>query len=164
VSAPDREGYAARQAQLLDALLRGDDYPAGFVAAQADAAGRSLRRKRARAVAQAWPALALALGDTFDARFDAFARAVDAPPSGDPLRDGLAFARSLRAHDAPRLGDDARAELLLARAAARRCGLFVRAARLRLPYPRLLVVARLPWLGVRHWSFPGGRGVRISRR
>jgi hypothetical protein len=156
VSAPDREGYAARQAQLLDALLRGDDYPAGFVAAQADAAGRSLRRKRARAVAQAWPALALQLGDTFDAHFDAFARAVDAPPSGDPLRDGLAFARSLQAHDnGPRLGDDARAELLLASAAVRRRGLFVGVTRLRLPYARLVVVARVPWLGVRYWSLPG---------
>jgi hypothetical protein len=153
VSAPDREGYATRQAQLLDALLRGGDYPAGFVAAQADAAGRSLRRKRARAVAQAWPALALHLGDAFDARFDAFARAVDAPASGDPLRDGLAFARSV-GRDAP-LGDDARAELLLARAALHRRGVWVRAARLRRPYARLLVVARVPGLGVVHWSFAG---------
>ena len=53
MSAPDRTGYAARQAHLLDALLRGDGFPAGFAAAQADAAGRSLRRKRARAVASA---------------------------------------------------------------------------------------------------------------
>lgn len=157
MSAPDRERYAARQAQLLDALLRGDDYPAGFVPAQADAAGRSLRRKRARAVAQAWPALALQLGDTFEARFDAFARAVDAPPSGDPLRDGLTFARSLRAHDGPRLGDDARAELLLARAALHRSGMWVRAARLRRPYARLLVVARVPWLGIVHRSFTSPR-------
>jgi hypothetical protein len=157
VSAPDREGYAARQAQLLDALLRGGDYPAGFVAEQADAAGRSLRRKRARATAQAWPALALQLGDTFDARFDAFARAVDAPPSGDPLRDGLAFARSLRAHDEPRLGDDARAELLIARAAVHRRGLFVRAAWLRLPYARVLVVARLPCVGAVHRSLRSPR-------
>jgi hypothetical protein len=148
VSAPDREGYGARQAQLLDALLRGGDYPAGFVAAQADAAGRSLRRKRARAVAQAWPALALHLGDTFDARFDAFARTADAPASGNPLRDGLTFARSL-GHDPP-LSDDARVELLLARAALRRRGVWVRAARLRRPYARLLVVARVPWLGVVH--------------
>jgi hypothetical protein len=44
VSVPDRAGYAARQARLLDALLRGDGYPDGFVVAQADAAGRSLRR------------------------------------------------------------------------------------------------------------------------
>ncbi|MDT7713952.1 MAG: hypothetical protein QOG46_2896, partial [Pseudonocardiales bacterium] len=89
---PDRTAYAARQAQLLDALLRGGDYPAGFVAAQADAAGHALRRKRARAVAGACPALALDLGDAFGARFDAFARAVDTPASGDPRADGLAFA------------------------------------------------------------------------
>jgi hypothetical protein len=150
VSAPDRAGYAARQAQLLDALLRGDGYPEGFAAAQADAAGRSLRRKRGRAVAGAWPALALELGAAFDARFDAFARRTDAPDPGDPLSDGLAFARRL-ARGAP-LGDDARAELLLARAALRRRGLFVAAARLRRPYPRLLVVARLPWVGPMRWS------------
>jgi hypothetical protein len=145
---PDREAYAAQQAQLLDALLRGGDPPPGFVAAQADAAGRSLRRKRGRAIAKAWPALALDLGATFDARFDAFARAVDAPPSGHPLEDGLSFARSLaRADGAPRLGDDARAEHLLARAALRRHGVFAGAAWLLTPRPRLLVAVRLPALG-----------------
>ena len=120
VSAPDREAHGARQAQLLDALLRGDRPPEGFDAAQAGAAGSSLRRKRGRAVALAWPALALELGDAFAARFDAYARAVDAPASCSPLEDGLAFARSLT-RDAP-LGDDARAELLLARGALRRGG------------------------------------------
>jgi hypothetical protein len=151
VSGPDRTGYAARQTELLDALLRGGDYPSGFAAAQADAAGRSLRRKRARAVASAWPALALHLGDALHPRFDAFARAPDAPEAGDPLRDGVAFARWLE-HDAP-LGDDARVELLLARATLHRRGLFVRVARLRRPYPRLLVVARLPWGGPLGRSF-----------
>jgi hypothetical protein len=152
VSAPDRAGYAARQAQLLDALLRGDEPPAGFDAARAEAAGRSLRRKRARAVAQAWPALALELGEAFDARFDAFARAADAPASGAPLEDGLAFAQSLG--PARTLGDDARAELLLARAALRRRGVFAAAVWLRRPRRRLLVVARLPWLGPVHRSVP----------
>jgi hypothetical protein len=143
VSETDRSGYAARQARLLDALLRGDDYPAGFAAAQADAAGRALRRKRARAVARAWPALTLDLGDASGTRFDAFARGTRAPASGDPLRDGLAFVRWLE-HDT-RLGDDARAELLLARAALRRRGVFVAAAWLRRPCRRLLVAVRLPW-------------------
>jgi len=155
VSAPDREAYAARQAQLLDALLRGACAPDGFDAERAEAAGRSLRRKRAGAVARAWPALALDLGPEFDARFDAFARAVDAPASGDPRADGLAFARTLGRD--PRRGDDARAELLLGRAALRRGGLFVGAAWLRRPRRRLLVVARLPWLGVVHRSVPRGR-------
>jgi hypothetical protein len=148
---PDRAGYAARQAQLLDALLRGGDYPAGFVAAQADAAGQALRRKRARAVAGACPALALDLGDAFGARFDAFARAVDAPASGDPRADGLAFARAL-GRDV-RLGDAARAELLLLRAALRRRGVFVGAAWLRRPHRRLLVAARLPGVGPLQRSF-----------
>lgn len=152
MSAPDRAAYAARQAQLLEALLRDGEPPAGFDAARAGAAGRSLRRKRGRAVARAWPALALALGDAFDARFDAFARTVDVPASGGTLEDGLAFARALGG-GAP-LGDDARAELLLARAALRRRGVFVRAAWLRRPRPRLLVVARLPWLGALHGSLP----------
>ncbi len=149
--ASDRAGYASRQAQLLDALLRGDGYPAGFVVAQADAAGRALRRKRAGAVADAWPALALALGDTFGARFDAYARAVDAPASGLALEDGLAFARSLTPGDPP-CGDDALAELMLARAALRRRGLSLGAAWLRDPQRRLLVVARLPLVGPLHWT------------
>lgn len=151
--APDRARYAARQAQLLDALLRGVEPPAGFVAAHADAAGRSLRRKRSRAVARAWPALTLELGDTFGARFDAFARLTDAPAAGDPLEDGLAFARSLTG----RLGDDARVELLLARAALHPRAPFLRAAWLRRPRRRLLIVARLPRLGRLYRSFPARR-------
>lgn len=145
MSAPERAVYAAHQAQLLDALLHGDNPPQGFAAAQADAAGRALRRKRARAVARAWPALAIDLGDTFGAHFDVFARATDTPAPAGPLADGLAFARWIAAH--ARLGDDARAELLLARAALHRRGPFVRIARLRQPHPRLLLVARLPWTG-----------------
>jgi len=151
VSAPDRAAYAASQAALLDALLRGDGYPEGFVVAKADAAGTSLRRKRGRAVARAWPALAIELGGAFDERFDAYARIADAPTSGDPLEDGLAFARSLHHDEA--FGDNVRVELLLARAALRRRGVFVRAARLRKPYPRLLVVVRLPLVGARHCSY-----------
>ncbi len=155
VSAPDREAYGARQAQLLDALLRGDEPPQGFDAAQAGAAGSALRRKRGRAVALAWPALALALGDRYDARFDAFARSVDAPPSGDPLADGVAFALRLQQAE---LTDDARVELLLARAALRRGRggrwrarrtPFAAAVRLDAPRPRTLIVVALPWLGRR---------------
>lgn len=151
MSAPDRDGYAERQAQLLDALLRGGDYPAGFAAAQADAAGRSLRRKRSHAVKRAWPALAHELGDAFGPRFDAYARATGAPVDGDPLADGLAFARSLPAQD--RSSDAARAELLLARAELRRRGVFVAAALLRRPSRRLLVVARVPRAGALQRSF-----------
>jgi hypothetical protein len=148
---PDRAAYAAQQAQLLDALLRGDGYPEGFVVADADATGTGLRRKRARAVAHAWPALAMSLGDAFGARFDAFARDPAAPLGGDPFADGLAFAGFVGRAS---LSDDARAELLLGRAAVPRRLPWVRAAWLRRPYRRLLVVARLPLAG-RVWrSFP----------
>ncbi len=143
---PDRSAYAERQAQLLDALLRGDDFPPGFVAARAEAAGSALRRKRGRAVAPAWPALALCLGDTFAARFDAFDRGAGATASGAPLPDGLAFARWLEAAGVA-LGDDVRVEILLGRAALRRHGVWMRLAFLREPYPRLLVVGRLPFAG-----------------
>jgi len=163
VTAPDRGAYGAHQAQLLDALLRGEDFPAGFAAAQAVAAGSALRRKRAHAVARAWPALALCLGDAFDVRFEAFTRGVSAgtgaPACGDPLRDGLAFARSTAARGVP-LGDDVRAEMLLARATLRRRAPWVRAAWLRRPYRRLLVVARLPRAGVWQRSLAFGRARR----
>ena len=156
MSAPDRGAYAERQAQLLDALLRGDDFPPGFVAADADAAGVALRRKRGRAVAHAWPALALCLGDAFETRFDDFDRGAGASASGEPLRDGLAFALSLAEEDEP-LGDDVRVEMMLARASLRRRGIWLRAACLREPYPRLLLVARLPRAVTRQRSFAIGR-------
>ncbi len=157
---PDRAAYATRQAQLLDALLRGDDPPPGFAVAQAGTAGDALRRKRARAVAHAWPALALSLGDELEPRFDAFARDAGVDDSAEPRRDGLAFARWLAA-TGPALGDDVRVEVLLARAALYRRGPWVRLARLRRPHSRLLVVARLPFAGpvvrsVRLWPRGGG--------
>jgi hypothetical protein len=106
-------------------------------------------------VSNAWPALAHDLGDEFDVLFDTFARGADAPASGDPLADGLAFSCSLARRE-QQLGDAARTELLLARAARRR--LFVAFAWLRRPYPRLLVVVCVPWLGPRHVSFDGMMG------
>ena len=155
--ARDRSAYAERQAQLLAALLRGDDFPSGFVAARAEAAGSTLRRKRGRTVAHEWPALTLCLGDTFTARFDAFDRGAGATASGAPLPDGLAFARWLETAGVV-LDDDARVEILLGRAALRRHGVWVRAARLREPYPRLLVVVRMPFAGLVQ------RSVRLAER
>lgn len=71
--------------------------------------------------------------------------------AGDPLADGVAFARFA---GRAALSDDVGAELLLGRAGLRRRGPWVRAACLRRPYRRLLVVARLPPAG-RVWrSFP----------
>jgi hypothetical protein len=156
----DRSGYAAQQAALLEALLRGGELPAGFAAAKAHAASRSLRRKRVAALRHAWPGLTVALGASFDERFDAFARTTGPPALGEGLADGLAFVSSLA--PAPALGDDVRVELLFARAILvrerrdgggwrLRRGPFVRVARLRHPH-RLLFVVHLPRLGRRHAS------------
>jgi len=158
----DRDAYEARQAELLRALLRGNGFPDDFDAAKAHAAGRSLRRKRARGVAGSWPALALALGDEFDARFDAFARTTPPPSYGFGYSDGLAFARTLPAGE---LTEHARVELLLARAAiAGREGRTLRARRgpfagaIALSEPRrILIVMRVPGLGRRGLVIPLGR-------
>lgn len=155
----DRAGYAAKQAALLEALLRGGELPEGFAAAKADTASQSLRRKRVGALRNAWPALTVALRERFDDRFDAFAQTTGPPAFGEGLTDGLAFASWLACEE--QLGDDVRVEVLLARAIVvrdhrdggdwrPRRGLFVRVARLRHPQ-RLLVVARLPRLG-RRWA------------
>jgi len=166
--AADRAAYAGRQARLLCSLISGEDFPAGFAADKAAAASLSLRRKRGRAVRLAWPALAHALGEDFEPRFDIFARAVAAPPVGGALADGLAFARGLPAGS---LSERARVELLLARARLaprhgdghrRRRGVFLAGLVLQEPR-RLLAVARLPLVGVREVvvGLPSGRsGVR----
>jgi hypothetical protein len=144
----DRAAYEARQAELLASLLRGGDYPAGFAPQAADAAGRALRAKRARAVADAWPAVAAELGEEFAGRFDAYARGTAGPPAaGGAIADGQAFVASLA--DPP--SDAVRVELLFARAVIGRGrrrprprrGPFVGAIWLRDPR-RLLVLARLP--------------------
>ena len=157
----DRAAYEARQAELLRALQRGEGFPDGFDTVKAAVAGRSLRRKRAHAVASAWPALALALGDEFDARFDAFARDTPPPAFGFGYTDGLAFALTLAAGE---LSGDARVELLLARAAiagrdgawrARR-GLFAGVTACSDPR-RVVFVVRVPMLGRRLLAVPLGR-------
>lgn len=161
--AADRRAYAERQAQLLRALVAGEGFPEGFAADKAAEASRSLRRKRGRIVAKAWPALVLELGERFDARFDAFARVAAAPASGGGVADGLAFVRTLEGTG--RLGDDARVELLFARArsargagtARARRGPFLGAIVLREPR-RLLVVVRLPRGGPRSLVVRAGRG------
>jgi len=156
--AADRAAYGARQAELLQALLRGGDFPAGFAPAQAQTAARSLRRKRVRSVRRTWPALAIALGESFDERFDAFADAVSPPAFGEGLTDGLAFASTLSRGE---LSDDARVEMLFARTEVRRGrdgqwrrrgGTFAGATRLRDPHG-LLVAVRVPGLGRRAGVF-----------
>jgi hypothetical protein len=158
----DRASYEAEQAELLRALIRGDGFPQGFEPGKAAAASRSLWRKRLRAAQAAWPALAVALGEAFEARFEAYARAVPPPAVGHGLTDGLAFARTLARDE---LTDDMRIELVLARAEVvtgrggafrARGGLFLRALSLREPR-RILLVLRAPVVGRRVLAIALGR-------
>jgi hypothetical protein len=157
--APDRERYEAEQAAFVRALLRGDGFPEDLDARKAAAGSRSLWRKRMRAVAAEWPALAVTLGERFEPSFEAFARAVPPPAVGHGLTDGLAFARTLSGGE---LTDDVRVELLLARAVVvggragrfrERRGLFCGALSLREPR-RILLVMRAPVVGRRIVAVP----------
>lgn len=91
--APD---LATRQRELVAALVAGAPIPAGLDRTRFTAAERALRAKRAGEVAQAWPLLAAALGETFRTLFTHWAAA--RPPHG-ALRDGWDFARELAASD-----------------------------------------------------------------
>jgi hypothetical protein len=84
------------QAELVRALTGQGAPPDGFDTARLRAAADALIRKRAGAVARAWPGLARALGESFGERFTAFARVSSVPKKGGPLADGRAFARSLQ--------------------------------------------------------------------
>jgi hypothetical protein len=105
---------AARQAELVAALVAGGPAPSGFDPGPLDAARRALLRKRAGDVARHWPLLAAGFGDAWAATFAGWA--VDRPTNGS-LRDGWDLARTLRDRQAlPPLG----AEELAAREAAGR--------------------------------------------
>jgi hypothetical protein len=142
-SSDPRSRLAEQQAQLVRALVGQDELPAGFDAERLRLAAGSLLNKRLREVERAWPALARCLGEHWNARFTAFARTTPPPPAGGPLADGLAFARTLPAGD---LGDEARTERFFVE--LQRAWLPVRVA--WLPQAgRLVLGARLPWLGAR---------------
>ena len=89
---------AARQQELVSALVAGGPLPAGFAADRVGAAAAALRRKRAGEVARAWPLLAAGLGTGFTARFTPWAQersAAGRAPDGS-FADGFAFALALR--------------------------------------------------------------------
>jgi hypothetical protein len=141
----DRQALAAQQAQLVAALTAGAAPPAAFDPAQLHVAARALHRKRARAVAKTWPALARSLGHRFHDRFTGYATGHPLPATG-PAADGCAFAEYLlRENDLP---DHARVELLLYRTSSGWPLGCLRLAQSR----RLVIALRLPLLGLM-WLF-----------
>jgi len=103
---PEPPDLAARQAELVAALVAGSPDPAGFDPERLAVARRALVRKRAGEVAAVWPVLAASLGSDWPATFADFA--ANRTPSG-ALRDGWDLAREL--HRQRRLGDTAAVEL-----------------------------------------------------
>jgi hypothetical protein len=83
-----RAELAARQRELVRALLAGGPVPDGFDAHRLDVEARSLRSTRRSVAARLRPDLVDALGDRFRPLFDAWA--VDHPkPSGSSFRTDL---------------------------------------------------------------------------
>ncbi len=103
-----RAELAARQAELVAALVADGPLPSGFDPARVDAAATALLRKRAGEVGEAWPLLAAALGPRWKAQFVAWARGRVRTGS---FADGFAFARELSAAGTlPALAQDELAE------------------------------------------------------
>jgi hypothetical protein len=145
-----RARLATAQQALVQALVDGGPVPAGFDPGRVQATSLALARKRARAVASTWPALARALGAGFTARFLAYA-AGRPLPAGGALADGLAFGRALEAQG--RLPGDVRVERLLAQ--ARLSNRPVRLAATFAGSPlRLVMTVRAPLLGERWATLP----------
>ena len=145
-----RARLATAQQALVRALVDGGSVPPGFNPDRVQATSTALARKRARAVATTWPALARTLGDGFTARFLAYT-AGRPPAAGGALADGLAFARALGAHG--RLPGDVRVERLLAQARLSNCPIRLAATMAGSPC-RLVLTVRAPLLGERWATLP----------
>jgi hypothetical protein len=157
-----RARLAVQQAALVTALMARGEPPPDFDEVRLRAAAASLARKRARAVARAWPGMAAGLGRRFARLFGAYAEEAAPPRKGGPLADGRAFARRLAAQG--ELPESGRLQALTVdmRYAGGPDGLVPRkwpsckVAWLQQSL-RLIVVVWLPWLG-EHWlSIPLGR-------
>ena len=152
VPADPRARLAARQAELVRALYGGP--PAqGLDPHRVRLTSNALARKRARAVARAWPALTRELGAQYAERFVAYAR-VTPPPDAGAFADGLAFSQVMAREQ--RLRGDARIEHMLAttcnklrhnRLAARRGPRL--AAAITRPPSRLVIIVSFPPIGAR---------------
>jgi hypothetical protein len=98
MSAPEiRSKLAEEQSALVAAVVGGGAAPEGFDADRVCMMARSLRQKRLRTVARAWPALVQALGDDeFKRAFLEYAQQHTLPPSASPSDDAMQFVRWLR--------------------------------------------------------------------
>ena len=105
---------AARQAELVAALVAGAAVPPGFDPDRVGAARTALLRKRAGDVARHWPLLAAALGREWPTVFAGWAAG---RPTNGSLRDGWDLARELR--DRAELPGLAAQELAVREATAR---------------------------------------------
>ncbi|OXM67104.1 MULTISPECIES: hypothetical protein [Amycolatopsis] len=87
-----REELAARQAELLRALLAGAEPPQGFDAGRVAAEVIALRAKRRSIVANLRPDLCHTLGDRFRPLFDAYAEATPRTDGTGYRQDAANFA------------------------------------------------------------------------
>lgn len=108
---------AARQAELVAALVAGGSVPSGFDPGSLAVARRALLRKRAGEAAAVWPLLAASLGPTW---LEAFTASVAGHAPAGALRDGWDLARELRRRGD--LGDAAAVELAEREVALRQDG------------------------------------------
>ncbi|XXF77704.1 hypothetical protein P2318_32345 [Myxococcaceae bacterium GXIMD 01537] len=90
-----RERLAQAQAELARALGLGAPVPEGFDADRVREAARALLAKRRRGVERSWPRLAAALGESFPAHFDAWARTHALGVEASALADGRHFIQAL---------------------------------------------------------------------
>lgn len=95
LSAEARARLVTQQATLVSALVGRGEAPAKIDAMRFRAAAAALARKRARAVARAWPGLAQSLGKRFGSQFAAYAEGAHLPRFGGALADGRVFAHWL---------------------------------------------------------------------
>jgi hypothetical protein len=99
-------GLAARQAELVAALVAGGPVPSGFDPGLLAVTRRALLRKRAGEAAAVWPLLAVSLGPAWS---EAFSASVATRPPAGALREGWDLALEL--HRRGELGDAAAVEL-----------------------------------------------------
>ncbi len=94
-----RAGLAARQAELLDALVGGGPAPEGFERDRLWAQARALVAKRRAVLSKQHPELAEHLGERFVPLFQEFCD--QQPPNTAPGADARAFREWLARHGVP---------------------------------------------------------------